>query len=91
MFIPVIPEIMERLQVANQISEIHDEVIFCQLNDKINDIYGFFYAVSQFISPIIGSKLYVLYGARSACDLVALMNVILGIIFFVFNCGPFVF
>jgi len=62
-----------------------------QLNDKINDAYGFIYALSMFISPLIGSQLYTKYGPREGCDYVAFADVCIGIFLAIFNCGIFVF
>ena len=47
-FIPIIPEMIERLQVELNIVEGEDEYIDAQLNDKCNDAYGFVYAFSMF-------------------------------------------
>jgi len=54
-FIPIIPEMIERLQVSLNISEGEDEYVDAMVTDKCNDCYGLFYALSMFISPIIGS------------------------------------
>lgn len=45
-FIPIIPEMLERLQDQLNISEGEDEVIDNALNDKVNDSYGFVFALS---------------------------------------------
>jgi|TARA_B110000285_G_scaffold27018_1_gene26462 hypothetical protein len=45
-FIPIIPEILERMQVAYNIAEGEDEALDNSLNDKVNDAYGLFFASS---------------------------------------------
>lgn len=90
-FIPILPEMIERMQVDLKIVEGQNEVVDAALNDKINDAYGLIYALSNFVSPIIGAALEKQFGQRSTCDYTAFMNLSLGILFFVFNCGPFVF
>jgi hypothetical protein len=90
-FIPIIPEMMERLQVDLNITEGEDEFIDAQLNDKCNDAYGFIYASSMFVSPLIGGFLDTTYGPRATCDYIAMMDGMTGVLFFVFNCGFFVF
>ena len=47
------------------------------------------YALSNFISPLIGSWVYTLVGMRAEFDWVSLSNVVFALILFVFNCGPF--
>jgi hypothetical protein len=61
------------------------------LNDKINDAYGFFYAASMFVAPLVGSFLYTDTDARSTSTYITYFNVAYMIILFVFNCGPRVF
>lgn len=56
-FIPIIPEMIERLQVELKIREGENDLIDGALNDKINDSYGFIFALSNFISPNIGASL----------------------------------
>ena len=88
-FIPIIPEMIERLQVSNNIKEGQDELLDGQLNDKVNDMYGLIYALSMFISPLIGSQLYTVYGSSTTCDVCALFNLVFGVVIFVLNCGFF--
>ena len=91
MFIPIIPEIVERIQVKLEIVAGEDDFIDSMLNDKCNDAYGFIYALSMGLSPLIGSYLEGNSGPRTTCDQVALFNFGLGAVFFVFNCGFNVF
>lgn len=90
-FIPVIPEMLERLQGDLEIVEGESEEMDNSINDKVNDAYGFVYAFSSFASPLAGSYLYGMLGAPLACDIWAFMNFGLGVICFIFNCGIFVF
>lgn len=61
-FIPIIPEMLERLQVDLNIREGEDPVLDGILNDKVNDAYGLIYALANFISPLIGDTLYNSHG-----------------------------
>jgi|688.fasta_scaffold791197_1 hypothetical protein len=56
-FIPIIPEMLERLQVDFNVKDGSNEKLENSINDKVNDAYGFVYAFSTFISPLIGSSL----------------------------------
>jgi hypothetical protein len=44
-YIPVLPEMIERLQYKYDIYEGEDPVLDGRLNDKVNDVYAFFYAL----------------------------------------------
>lgn len=90
-FIPIIPEMIERLQVQLQIAEGEDEVVDLRLNDQVNEAYTLIYALSSFVSPILGSQLYLKYGFRTTFDMVAAANLVYAGILFTFNCGPAVF
>jgi MFS family permease len=90
-FIPVLPEMIERMQVKLKISEGEDEILDGQLNDKINDMYGLIYAGSMFVSPLVGSALSSTYGVRKTCDYVAAGNVAFFVLYFLFNGGFFMF
>lgn len=56
-FVLVFPEISERMQVRYGIVEGKDEEVDNDLNDIINDAYGFCYSCTFFISQIVGSEL----------------------------------
>ena len=90
-FIPIIPEMIERLQVDLKIKEGENELLDGALNDKINDSYGFIFALSNFVSPNIGALLIDTYQMdwRDICDYVAYFNFIFAFLLFIFNCGPF--
>ena len=53
---------IERIQVDLQIIEGKNEAVDATLNDKINDAYGLVYALSNFVSPIIGAALEKQFG-----------------------------
>ena len=82
---------IDRLKVSLNIKEGNDPILDGMLSDKVNDAYGFFYALSMFVSPIIGSNLYTNTDANRTATYVGIFNVSYSIILFVFNCGPFVF
>lgn len=56
-FIPIIPEMLERLQVDFNVKEGENQKLENSINDKVNDAYGFMYAFSTFVSPLIGSSI----------------------------------
>ena len=60
------------------------------LNDKINDSYGIIYAMSNFVSPNIGSYLYenLQLSWPLLCNYIGIMNFLFAIYLFIFNCGP---
>ena len=69
-----------------------------ELNDRVNDAYGFLQASGQFVAPLLGAYLQELQdnlvnpeyaiGTRKVCDQWALMNFGLAVFYFLFNCGP---
>jgi hypothetical protein len=56
-FIPIIPEMLERLIVDLEVEEGMDAEVDNTLNDKVNDAYGLMFAFSCFISPVIGDAM----------------------------------
>lgn len=58
MFIPIIPEMIERLQVDLDIVEGENELVDMKLNDQVNEAYTMLFAVATFISPLMGTGLY---------------------------------
>lgn len=90
-FIPIIPEMLERLQVDLNIAEGEDEIVDLRLNDMVNESYTLLFALSNFVAPLIGTALYTVYGIRTTCDIFALFNIGFGVILVIFNCGPNVF
>ena len=57
------------------------------LSDVINESYVLIYAISAFVSPLIGGTLYMLYGMRKTFDIIAAVNIVYVVILFTFNCG----
>ena len=90
-FIPIIPEMIERIQVDLEIAEGEHEDVDLALNDQVNEAYTLLYAFAMFISPLLGSYLHSTLGSRKTCDYVAIVNLGVAAISFVFNCGFFVF
>ena len=87
-FIPIIPEMLEHLQVDLKISEAKNEALYNKLNDKVNDLYGFIYALGDLSGPLIGAWLYGAAGMRHAFDATALFAFGWALVLFVYNCGP---
>ena len=46
------------------------------------------FALTDFVSPLVGSKIYDKMGMRKAFDLTAVFNIEIAIFLFIFNCGP---
>lgn len=84
-FIPIIPEIYERLTVELNIREGDDEYVDSMLNDKCNDTYGVVYAFSMFFAPNVGGYMYKIMGHRNSCDTWLLINLVSFAILFIFN------
>ena len=57
-FIPIIPEMIERLQVDLQIKEGEDEMVDLRLNDIVNESYTLLFALANFVGPLGGTFLY---------------------------------
>ena len=103
-FIPIIPEMIERIQDKLQVAEGKDEVIDNAINDKVNDSYGFVFALAQLMSPLVGSAIYSSGGEETETmdvagdkaampritDFSMLANFGFAIFLLIFNCGPFV-
>ena len=45
----------------------------------------------MFLGPLFGSHLYLNYGGKNTCDIIAMIDIIAGLTMAVFNCGPDVF
>lgn len=85
-FIPVIPEIFERLTVELDITEGENTFIDGKLNDKCNDTYGLVYALSMFIAPNLGDFMKThLGGHENSCDAWFIINITCFLILFIFN------
>lgn len=90
-FIPIIPEIFERLVYELDIHLGEDEVLDFALNDKCNDTYGMIYALSMFAAPLIGGNLSDLYGGyktnahQKVADIFFFIDIVCFVVLFVFN------
>jgi len=65
-----------------------DKELDDRINDLVNDSYGFIYALSNFVSPPLGSLVYMKLGARMTGDFVAIMNLSIGIFLIFSYYGP---
>ncbi len=52
-FLPIIPELIERLVVDLRIEEGRNEYVDTKLNDKCNDAYGLMFSLIMFLGPLI--------------------------------------
>ena len=86
-FIPIIPEMIERVQDSLGVKEGESAKIDMLLSDAVNEAYVLIYAISAFLSPLIGGCLYMIYGMRKTCDIVAAANLVYVLILISFNCG----
>lgn len=73
------------MMVHYEIVEGLDEIVDNNLNDKVNDAYGLFYATSQLVSPLIGAYLKSLFGAANCCLYSAFFNFFVLATLFIFN------
>ena len=90
-FIPIIPEMLERVTVELNAIEGEDPELDAAIYDKVNDAYGFIYALAMFVGPLVGGLMFDNIGGRRTGDYVAISNLVVGTLIFFFNCGPFVF
>ena len=56
----------------------------------VNEVWYLFYALTTFFAPNLGTKMYEVYDWRPTCDIIALLNLGIALILFLFNCGPMV-
>jgi len=82
---------LERLQVDLDIVEGEDEMIDLKLSDKVNEAYTMLFAISTFVSPLIGTAMYNVMGMERTCDIIGFVNLGFAVISFFFNMGPFPF
>ena len=78
---------LERLQVDLDIIEGVDEKIDLQLSDKVNEAYTMLFAIANFVSPLLGAFMYTNLNMDRTCDIVGFVNIGLGVICLIFNCG----
>lgn len=86
-FIPIIPEMYDRVRAKLEIKEGEDEYTDNELNNKVNMTYGFVYAGSLFIGPLIGGALYSDFEQDNGkvCNVIALLNIAWFVVLFIFN------
>lgn len=53
-FVPVLPEMLDRMNVELQLKNGRDDYFISIVNDKCNDAYQLYMAVAMFTSPLIG-------------------------------------
>jgi len=82
----VFPEMVENVQVSLKIHESSSN--YTILNDKMNDLYGFMFAVTNFLCPIIGGYMQKTLGTRTTYDVMWIVDFGFCIILIIFNCGP---
>lgn len=90
-FIPIIPEMLERVTVELNAVEGQDPELDGAIYDKVNDAYGFVYALAMFVGPLVGGQMYTVLNGPKTSDYIAIGNMVFTLILFLFNCGPFVF
>ena len=74
-----------------EISEGTDPTLDGLVNDKVNDAYGFFYASSMFVAPLLGSEVFTLTDAETTATYFAAFGLFFGFVSLFFNATPFVF
>jgi hypothetical protein len=82
---------LERLQVDLDIVEGEDELIDLKLSDKVNEAYTMLFAISTFVSPLIGTYMYNESSMEQTCDIIGFFNLGFAVILLVFNMGLFPF
>lgn len=87
-FVPIITELLEELQVTLRISE-KDDVRYNSLNDKVADGYGLVFSLSNFASPNVGNLIFEQTDKKMPVtfDYTSIFFFCYGIIIFIFNCG----
>ena len=79
------PEMIEHLQVDLNIHK-DDLILFYQLNDRVNEIFGCVLGIADLTAPIFGNLIHKEMG-MAIFDLMALLSFINAFILFIFNCG----
>lgn len=88
---PIIPEMIERLKVDLKIKDGEDKSLENKVNDLCNEAYGFIYSLMLFLSPLIGSNMYLTMGADMTLTKIAMVNVAMVLAILLFNDGFQVF
>ena len=68
-----------------------DAELYETLNEKVNDVYGFVFALANFVAPLAGSLLFTLTNKNNCqtFDYASIFMAAFAIFLFIFNCGPF--
>jgi TRAP-type mannitol/chloroaromatic compound transport system permease small subunit len=67
----------------------HDKDKLDEISDRINDAYGFFYALSCFVSPVIGARMFEKLGRVKTADTMVIANLLFAMLLFLGN--PYTF
>ena len=78
---------IERLKVDLQIRNGEERQLEIKVNDLCNDAYGFIYSLMLFLSPLIGSNMYLSMGADSTLSIIAVINVLMVVAYLALNNG----
>lgn len=76
---------VENVQIAEKIHESSD--LYNVLNDKMNDLYGFMFAITNFLCPIVGAAMESSLGIRQTYDVMWIIDFSFCLILIIFNCG----
>ena len=87
MFIPLLPEAIEAVELKEGIVEGDNHEIDDMINDKASGLYASIYSIGQMLGPMVGSSLYESIGYRDTSDFLAVMCIVYSIIYFIFNVG----
>ena len=82
---------LERVAVELNAIEDEDPELDAAIYDKVNDAYGFIFALAMFVGQLAGGFMFDKIGGHRTSDYVAISNLVVGTYMFFFNCGPFVF
>ena len=82
---------LERVTVELNAVEGEDAELDATIYDKVNDAYGFIFALAMFVGQLSGGFMFDQIGGHRTGDYVAISNLVVGIFLLLFNCGPFVF
>ena len=89
--IPSLPEAIDQTTVRFRIVHGVDESLDSAINDTLSCLYTIVYCASSLVSPIVGGKLFDMYGYKATTQIIAIAMVAITAIYLVFNCGFSVF
>lgn len=85
------PEAIETFQVKYKIIEGYNQELDNKINDTISSLYTFIMNVFSLIAPLIGGALYDTIGYDHTMNAHIFFEIILAVLFILFNCGTGVF